>query len=50
MMGDFSKLPNWLFPRIPAFNSNLLGAPSQPVSVGQPTARKGSTLALRTLR
>jgi len=48
MMGDFSKLPSWLFPRIPAFNNSLLGAPSQPLSDARPTSKKSSPLALRT--
>lgn len=44
MMGDFSKLPNWLFPSLPAFNGALAGI-SKPVSEGAP---HGAPLALRT--
>ena len=51
MMGDFSKLPSWLFPRIPAFTNGLLGAPSQPasppVSSRESAKGKSSPLAVR---
>ncbi len=33
MMGDFSKLPNWLFPRLPAFDGALV---RDPVAALQP--------------
>ena len=46
MMGDFSKLPNWLFPHLPAFDGALLGSPSAPVSEAKPSARHGQPLAL----
>jgi regulator of protease activity HflC (stomatin/prohibitin superfamily) len=39
MMGDFSKLPNWLFPNLPAFNSALTGAVHPISQTEKPLAR-----------
>ncbi len=43
MMGDFSKLPNWLFPNLPAFNNALAGS-LHPLSQGD---KHGQPLASR---
>ena len=47
MMGDFSKLPNWLFPNLPGFSGNLFGA-SKPVSERSANDHHGGPLALRS--
>ncbi len=39
MMGDFSKLPNWLFPRLPGFDFKLTPPSSRPISDVRGAAR-----------
>ena len=47
MLGDWSKVPNWLFPRVPAFQAAFGpmypwgGAPSIPVAPGLPAQSSG---------
>jgi hypothetical protein len=45
MMGDYSKLPNWLFPRVPGFQTAFTPLYLSPPSLGVTAPQAGTTLS-----